>query len=113
MRARSAAIHARDRSRADRLRARVREVVRDLRARGEIDGAWLIGSLAWGGFGVRSDVDIVVSGAPASEAGRIWTYCVEELGSDAGDQVDLLRLEELPEAFRARVLARGQRIDEP
>ena len=113
LRARSASTHARDRSRADRLRARVREVARDLRTRGEIDGAWLIGSLAWGGFGVRSDVDIVIRGATASAAGRLWTLCVDQLGPDADARVDLLRIEELPAAFRERILAQGLRIDEP
>lgn len=38
--------------------------------------AWLIGSLAWGTFGVRSDVDI-------------------------------LRIEDLPESFRQRIVAEG------
>ena len=30
--------------------------------------AWLIGSLAWGGFGERSDVDVVVRGLDWNEA---------------------------------------------
>lgn len=111
--ARSAARHARELARAQRLQSRVREVARDLRVGGRIDGAWLIGSLAWGGFGVRSDVDLVVRGTAASDAGPLWAHCVEQLGADAGERVDLLRFEELPQAFRQRVLAQGQRLDEP
>jgi predicted nucleotidyltransferase len=33
--------------------------------------AWLIGSLAWGGFGAYSDVDLVVSGVDALETAEL------------------------------------------
>jgi len=33
--------------------------------------AWLIGSLAWGGFGERSDVDVVVRGLTPQAATRL------------------------------------------
>lgn len=65
--------------------------------------AWLIGSLAWGGFGERSDVDVVVSGLKGDEATRLELLLV----GAAGVPVDLLHLETLPESFRSRVLAEG------
>ncbi len=104
---------ARDAERAHRLRSAAREIARDLRGRREVEAVWLIGSLVWGGFGTRSDVDVVVRGAGAPHHGRLWAHWVERLGADAGERVDLLRLEELPEAFQRRVLTEGLRLDEP
>jgi predicted nucleotidyltransferase len=111
--ARRQVANARELERADRLRARVREVASRLRARGVVDAAWLVGSLAWGRFGPRSDVDLVVRGTDPSRLGALWADVVEQLGPDAGEQVDLLRFEELAEPFRRRVLSEGQRLDEP
>lgn len=65
--------------------------------------AWLIGSLAWGGFGERSDVDVVVAGLSAADATRLEPLLVRV----AGVPVDLLHLETLPESFRARVVSEG------
>lgn len=65
--------------------------------------AWLIGSLAWGGFGERSDVDVVVEGLASEAATRLEQVLVRM----AGVPVDLLHLETLPEAFRERVVAEG------
>jgi predicted nucleotidyltransferase len=84
------------------LRMRCAELV----ARGTVAEAWLVGSAAWGGFGVRSDVDVVVRGLEP-------TACIDVadgLCAAAGVEVDLLRLEDLPERFRARVLAEGERL---
>lgn len=68
--------------------------------------AWLIGSLAWGGFGERSDVDLIVAGLKEVDAARI----VEAVSRVAGVDVDLLQLEELPETFRERVESEGIQI---
>lgn len=79
------------------------------RAEGAFEAAWLVGSLAWGGFGRRSDVDVVVRGADSSRIGALSGRL-----SDAVDAcVDLLRFEDLPEGFRQRVLNAGERLDEP
>ncbi len=69
--------------------------------------AWLIGSLAWGGFGTRSDIDVVVERLSEAEA----TQLEGSLGVIEGAAVEVLRLEELPPAFRARVKREGARLD--
>lgn len=69
--------------------------------------AWLIGSLAWGGFGERSDIDLVLAGVcPASAAAieRSLTLALKVT-------VEVLRLEELPGAFQRRILSDGVVLD--
>ncbi len=95
--------------RAARLRERLRSVAPRLRREGGFESAWLVGSLAWGGFGERSDVDIVVRGADPSRLGALWVA----FGDALETQVDLLRIEDLPDGFARRVLAEGQKLDEP
>jgi predicted nucleotidyltransferase len=65
--------------------------------------AWLIGSLAWGGFGEHSDVDVVVRNTSAVEATRLELALTRVVGVP----VDLLRFEDLPAAFGARVEHEG------
>jgi predicted nucleotidyltransferase len=99
----------REQVRAEDLCAKAHACAVALRARRAIDGAWLIGSLAWGGHGAHSDVDVVVCGV-ASDA---LTAVAAALAERLGDDVDVLRLEALPESFRRRVLEKGVRLDEP
>ena len=100
---------AHERDRGVRIAARLRGAVGLLRAEGAIEAAWLVGSLAWGGFGRRSDVDVVVRGADSARIGSLSGRL-----ADAVDAcVDLLCFEDLPEAFRQRVLGDGVRLDEP
>ena len=73
---------------------------------GRIHAAWLIGSLTAGTFGAGSDVDVVVEGLSAEDQGPFGAELTEALGAE----VDLLRLEDLPEGFRGRVLAEGTPI---
>jgi predicted nucleotidyltransferase len=100
--------HARDRQaeaiRAEDLRARIRGIVAELLACGAIRRAWLVGSLAWGGFGRRSDVDLVVEGLALEEAPALWDRLTAELAA----RVDLLRLESLPPRFAERVVKDGE-----
>ena len=70
---------------------------------------WLVGSLAWGNFGERSDVHLVVRGADEARFGALWVA----VGDAIESEVNLLRLEDLPAAFAARVLSEGERLDEP
>jgi predicted nucleotidyltransferase len=65
--------------------------------------AWLIGSLAWGGFGERSDIDVVLSGVAPAAA----TLIEENIARAAGVEVDILHLEDLPDSFRQRVEQEG------
>jgi len=65
--------------------------------------AWLIGSLAWGNFGERSDVDIVFEGLALDRIGE----AAARLGDRLRVGVDVLRFEDLPGGFRDRVLAEG------
>jgi predicted nucleotidyltransferase len=80
--------------------------VPELRGELRFDRAWLIGSLAWGGFGPRSDVDLVVEGLAAAHR----VLLADRLGESTGRSVDLLPFEELPPAFQARVLAEGHDV---
>lgn len=71
--------------------------------------AWLIGSLAWGGFGPRSDVDLVVSGLSGRDITALESAVAERLGVG----VDILVLEDLPPRFRERVEAEGVPLHAP
>ncbi|MBK8100042.1 MAG: nucleotidyltransferase domain-containing protein [Planctomycetes bacterium] len=66
---------------------------------------WLIGSLAWGGFGEHSDIDLVVRGGSAAAA---WASDVEvRLTRRLGVPVEILDFDQLPVSFRARVEREG------
>ncbi|MBC7794742.1 MAG: nucleotidyltransferase domain-containing protein [Clostridia bacterium] len=69
--------------------------------------AWLIGSLAWGGYGNGSDVDVVVAGMCTSAVTHLWDELTRELASP----VDLLRIEDLDPSFRERVLRHGEPLN--
>jgi predicted nucleotidyltransferase len=69
--------------------------------------AWLIGSLSGETHGPRSDVDLVVEGLAERDVSALWDRLSHSLRAD----VDLLRLEVLPDSFRSRVLAEGVPID--
>lgn len=100
----------RSRARAEARRAgavdAARAVCRELVREGAIGEAWLIGSAAWGAFGDRSDIDIVVRGLASGDAVSLS----DRLADRARIEVDLLRWEELHETFRSRILAEGERL---
>lgn len=81
----------------------VRRQVAVLRRELRFGRAWLIGSIAWGGFGVRSDVDLVVEAAD----GNVVHEVAERLGEATGRAVDVLAFETLPASFQSRILADG------
>lgn len=91
------------RARAESVRAAARGWARAARARGELEAAWLIGSLVKGTWSEGSDADVVVSGLTRAD-GATW----DELTATLGCPVDLLRLEALPLDFAARVRAEGE-----
>lgn len=68
--------------------------------------AWLIGSLAWGGFGSKSDVDLVVSEVNPADELQVELTIARAVNAE----VDVLKLEHLPESFRERILTTGLRI---
>jgi len=100
----AAARAARDAFAAE-VRARV--VQRMAEQLGSGTEAWLIGSLAWGGFGERSDIDVVLRGATPEQACRLEVGLTRALRLP----VDMLRFEELPDSFRKRVVQQGVRLD--
>lgn len=101
---RSEARAAEFRARGTELHERLREWARHALQEGLVRRAWLIGSLAKGTWGARSDVDVVVEGLESTRAGRVWDELSKRLGCD----VDLLELERLPPDFAQRVLREGE-----
>jgi len=89
--------------RAAQLRAAALREARRIIDEGLAARGWLVGSVAWGGFGPRSDVDLVLEGLEPRELATIW----DRLCASLQTTVDLLRLEELPEAFCLRVQREG------
>lgn len=102
LRAREAAAAAEQQARAEALRQQLHRAVPVLRP--EPATAWLIGSLAWGGFGPSSDVDVVVRGVNSKDACRIEM----ELTAALDTEVEVLRFEELPLPFQRRIEAEGE-----
>jgi predicted nucleotidyltransferase len=104
LREREAADRAAREGRARDLLERTRKVVLSAVLPGQ--RVWLIGSLAWGGFGERSDVDLVVSPSDSRGLERLERAVAEATGAS----VDLLLLDDLPQSFRTRVERDGLRI---
>lgn len=101
LRARASARRAAQEARAALVRDRLLQLLRSHLPSGT--KAWLIGSLAWGGFGEHSDIDLVLAAADASLASRLELLLTRELDVP----VDLLRAEDLPASFRQRVEREG------
>jgi predicted nucleotidyltransferase len=106
---RHAAERRRAKSRGEALREELQGMVREEIAAGRIDRAWLVGSLAWGGFDLSSDVDVVVEGLAADDSTALW----DRLCTALGTRVDLLRLEGLTSAFAHRVRSEGEPLHVP
>jgi predicted nucleotidyltransferase len=101
LRKRSADLRRAAEVRAGTVRA---EVIAAVAARLPPGGrAWLIGSLAWGGFGERSDVDLVFDSVDA----MLVTEIELQIAGTSKVFVDTLMLADLPSAFRDRVLGEG------
>jgi predicted nucleotidyltransferase len=91
-------------ARSNEAREIVEQTVRELvKPPAEV---WLIGSLAWGGVGERSDVDLVISGVDPRVALQVEVHIARTLDAE----VDLLNLEHLPTSFKDRVLAEGVKL---
>ena len=98
-RAREAAL-----KRAGEVRAQVVALVRGQLPAGA--HAWLVGSLAWGGFGERSDVDLVLDGV----SGPLGTAIEIAVTRATGVEVDLLPFRGLAPSFQHRVQQEGLAI---
>ena len=68
---------------------------------------WVIGSVAWGDFGVRSDVDLVLENSQGMANRAEVGHRISKLVSR---EVDVLALDQLTESFRHRVLNEGIRV---
>jgi predicted nucleotidyltransferase len=101
LRARASALRAAWELRRTDLRERLSRSLRTSLPAGV--EARLIGSLAWGGFGEHSDIDLVLRGADSSLASRLELQLTRELEVP----VEVLRIEELPASFRERVEREG------
>ncbi|MGO8992643.1 MAG: hypothetical protein ACLQVI_04900 [Polyangiaceae bacterium] len=104
---RAGEVRRRDEARRLEVLARTLEELGRLLAAGCASHAWIVGTVAWGGYGERSDVDVVLEGARASSRDALSA----RLTAACGAAVDLLLLEELDPSFQARVRAEGLAID--
>jgi predicted nucleotidyltransferase len=100
---RAAARRLADASDEERCRAEVLRLIPALRRELGFRRAWLIGTLAWGGFGVRSDIDVVLEGADA----KVVRAVAERLGEATGREVDVLVLDTVPASFKERIVKDG------
>lgn len=91
---------------AREVRAKLAEVVSVAAREGLFHRLWLVGSLQAGTFGPRSDVDLVCEGLRAGELPSLWRRFEGALDA----RVDLMRIEELDDAFAQRVRAEGEVI---
>jgi predicted nucleotidyltransferase len=103
---RAAARRVADESDELRCRGEVLRLIPALRRELGFRRAWLIGTLAWGGFGVRSDIDVVLEGADAEVAHAV----AERLGEATGREVDVLLLETVPTSFGERIVTDGHDV---
>jgi len=65
---------------------------------------WLFGSLVTGLGHARSDIDLAVEGLAATDYFR----ALADLGDAAPCKVDLVRLEDIDQGFRARIVEEGE-----
>ena len=93
----------RDARRASELREVTARGITELRKRGKVREAWLIGSLAGGQFDEHSDVDVVVRVDHVDDLAEVWL----ELSSRVGERLDVLRFEALSPSFQRSVLDEG------
>ena len=104
LRAREAEARRRREAREADARSAVEQIVRECVK--PPSRVWLIGSLAWGGFGEHSDVDLVFSGVDSAAA----LLLEKRVAPAAGAPVDFLTFEDLPPSFKERVLATGIKL---
>jgi predicted nucleotidyltransferase len=103
---RAAARRVEDADDAERCRREVLTLLPSLRGELGFRRAWLIGTLAWGGFGVRSDIDVVLEAADADVAHAV----AEGLAHATGREVDVLVFETLPRSFQDRIVKDGRDV---
>lgn len=98
--------HAAVEARRAALRAALPALAAKLRATYGARQILVFGSLAWGGFHTRSDVDVAVEGLSAEQLADATTDACEIMGAT----VELFRLDALPDAFRRRIVADGETV---
>jgi len=91
-------------SRARRLRAVVPELASLLVRKHRARRVWLFGSLVAGSGHARSDIDLAVEGLGAAD----YFKALADLGDAAPCRVDLVRIEDVDEAFRDRIVREGE-----
>jgi predicted nucleotidyltransferase len=100
----------RERERCEASRLRIRQeldsVLSELGPRHGIRRGVLYGSLAWGGFHDRSDVDLVVWGAEPGDEDALAGEILQRVGRPA----HVVRAEWAPPGLVERVLAEGEEL---
>lgn len=89
-------------------RARAREVAIWLKEKYGVDSVYIFGSLAWGGFHNRSDIDLLVRGFKDKE--RYWQMQVyaEEIARPY--DLNLICEEEAPDSLRRKATEKGVQL---
>lgn len=91
------------------LRAELPSALAAVRGRLPFGRVWLFGSLAWGGFGVRSDLDLAVEGLAEDAVIALSSELTRRLGV----AVDLHRTEAIAAGLRDRIYSAGEPLDVP
>lgn len=92
--------------RRDALREQVLRVVPRIAAEVGATRVWLFGSLAWGGFHDRSDVDLAVEGLAPGERDAFGGRALMAIDAP----VDVVLFETAPEGLRDRIRREGELI---
>jgi len=87
-------------------RAEVRRLEALLRKRFEFESLFVVGSLATGKFGRRSDIDLVIKGLKDEDFFKAHALLLRESQYD----IDLKPYEDLAESFRSEVKKKGIKV---
>jgi len=93
------------RRRQDEARSKAQQVAVWLKEKYGVDRVFLFGSLAWGGFHSRSDIDLLVRGFKDKK--RYWQMQAGAEKVASPFELNLICEEEAPVSLRNKVITRG------
>lgn len=93
------------RRRQDEARAKAQQVAVWLKKKYGVSKVFLFGSLAWGGFHCRSDIDLLVRGFKDKKHYWQMQAGADEIASPF--ELNLICEEEAPDSLRRKVVTKG------